>query len=144
MKKEKTDENEQHSPKKARPSSHPKANKSSHDPLAIRTIVISGLPESIDSKALWKKVRKYEGAEKVEWPVVNKDDDEDSQDISTGTSSYPCRLPLLMCIYSARHFLNTFSSPRCNRQTSRTRFQRQPSLCYTQKTARQSRVSTFS
>ncbi|KIL59316.1 hypothetical protein M378DRAFT_85249 [Amanita muscaria Koide BX008] len=82
VKKEKTDEKE-HPPKKARPSAHPKANKSSHDPLAIRTIVISGLPGSIDSKALWKKVRKYEGAEKVEWPVVNKDGDGDSQDTST-------------------------------------------------------------
>ncbi|KAF8638463.1 hypothetical protein AX17_002197 [Amanita inopinata Kibby_2008] len=41
-----------------------------NDPLAIRTIVISGLPTSIDSKALWKKIRKYEGAEKVEWPVT--------------------------------------------------------------------------
>ncbi|KAM6489848.1 hypothetical protein JOM56_014660, partial [Amanita muscaria] len=76
--KEKTDEKEPHPPKKARPSAHPKANKSSHDPLAIRTIVISGLPGSIDSKALWKKVRKYEGGEKVEWPVVNKDGDGDT------------------------------------------------------------------
>ncbi|CAL1711096.1 unnamed protein product [Somion occarium] len=39
------------------------------DPLAIRTIVVSGLPTSIDSKALWKKVRKYKGAEKVDWPI---------------------------------------------------------------------------
>ncbi|KAH7890524.1 hypothetical protein F5I97DRAFT_38296 [Phlebopus sp. FC_14] len=39
-----------------------------HDPLAIRTIVISGLPPSIDSKTLWKKLRKFEGAETVEWP----------------------------------------------------------------------------
>ena len=48
-----------------------------HDPNAIRTIVVSGLPPSIDSKMLWKKIRKYDGAEKVEWPVQNelKDDD---------------------------------------------------------------------
>ncbi|KAI0795052.1 hypothetical protein C8Q75DRAFT_873532 [Abortiporus biennis] len=39
------------------------------DPNAIRTIVVSGLPGSIDSKSLWKKVRKYDGAEKVEWPI---------------------------------------------------------------------------
>ncbi|KAF8992929.1 hypothetical protein BDQ17DRAFT_1368895 [Cyathus striatus] len=39
-----------------------------HDPLAIRTIVISGLPPSLDSKVLWKKIRKYDGAEMVEWP----------------------------------------------------------------------------
>ncbi|KAG6819698.1 hypothetical protein H0H93_009492 [Arthromyces matolae] len=36
------------------------------NPSAIRTVVISGLPSSIDSKVLWKKVRKYQGAEKVE------------------------------------------------------------------------------
>ncbi|KAL5521039.1 hypothetical protein ACEPAG_8961 [Sanghuangporus baumii] len=42
---------------------HPKTPK---DPNAIRTILISGLPDSIDKKALWKKVRKYEGAESVE------------------------------------------------------------------------------
>ncbi|KIJ62304.1 hypothetical protein HYDPIDRAFT_136440 [Hydnomerulius pinastri MD-312] len=41
----------------------------SNDPLAIRTIIVSGLPPSIDSKALWKKLRKFEGAEKVEWPA---------------------------------------------------------------------------
>ncbi|KAI0360710.1 RNA-binding domain-containing protein [Trametes cingulata] len=47
------------------------------DPLAIRTVVISGLPASIDSKALWKKVRKIQGAEKVEWPVKAESGDED-------------------------------------------------------------------
>ena len=38
------------------------------DPLAIRTVVISGLPSSLDSKVLWKKIRKYEGAEMVDYP----------------------------------------------------------------------------
>ncbi|KAL5532390.1 NOP4 [Sanghuangporus sanghuang] len=42
---------------------HPKTPK---DPNAIRTLLISGLPGSIDKKALWKKIRKYEGAESVE------------------------------------------------------------------------------
>ncbi|KAL5505029.1 NOP4 [Sanghuangporus vaninii] len=42
---------------------HPKTPK---DPNAIRTLIISGLPSSIDKKALWKKIRKYEGAESVE------------------------------------------------------------------------------
>lgn len=46
-----------------------------HDPLAVRTIVISGLPTSIDSKTLWKKVRKLEGAEKVHWPVEEEKED---------------------------------------------------------------------
>ena len=45
--------------------------------MAIRTIVISGLPQPIDSKVLWKKIRKYEGAEKVDWPIKNEDGDED-------------------------------------------------------------------
>ena len=49
-----------------------------HDPLAIRTIVISGLPQSIDSKVLWKKIRKYDGAEKVDWPIKNENGDEDA------------------------------------------------------------------
>ncbi|CAA7260043.1 unnamed protein product [Cyclocybe aegerita] len=49
-----------------------------HDPLAIRTIVVSGIPSGIDSKVLWKKIRKYEGAEKVEWPIKNESGDEDS------------------------------------------------------------------
>ncbi|KAF8884427.1 hypothetical protein CPB84DRAFT_1838033 [Gymnopilus junonius] len=47
------------------------------DPLAIRTIIVSGLPPSINSKLLWKKIRKYEGAENVDWPIKNEDGDED-------------------------------------------------------------------
>ncbi|KAI0371919.1 RNA-binding domain-containing protein [Pilatotrama ljubarskyi] len=47
------------------------------DPLAIRTVVISGLPAGVDSKTLWKKVRKIQGAEKVEWPVKSVSGDED-------------------------------------------------------------------
>lgn len=53
------------------------------DPLAIRTIVISGLPPTIDANSLWKKIRKYGGAEKVEWPAkVNE-----KEDSSTGESA---------------------------------------------------------
>ncbi|KAG6830813.1 hypothetical protein H0H87_006986 [Tephrocybe sp. NHM501043] len=51
---------------KTKANSRPQLPKLPHDPSAIRTIVISGLPPSIDSKVLWKKVRKYNGAEKVE------------------------------------------------------------------------------
>lgn len=40
-----------------------------NDPLAIRTIVMSGLPSSINQKTLWKKLRKFEGAEDVQWPA---------------------------------------------------------------------------
>jgi hypothetical protein len=52
-----------------------------HDPQAIRTVVVSGLPTTIDSKTLWKKIRKYDGAQKVEWPVKAENGEEDQ---STG------------------------------------------------------------
>ena len=48
------------------------------DPLAIRTVALSGLPSSINAKVLWKKVRKQEGAEKVEWPVELETGEKDS------------------------------------------------------------------
>ena len=57
----------------------------SRDPLAIRTIVISGLPP-VDSKVLWKKIRKYEGAEDVQWPIKR---DNDVEDTPTGLSTRP-------------------------------------------------------
>ncbi|KAH9067876.1 hypothetical protein EDB87DRAFT_1678266 [Lactarius vividus] len=66
------------SPKKretARPKSHLPT--SSRDPLAIRTAVISGLP-SVDSKGLWKKFRKYEGATELQWPVKRDNGLEDA------------------------------------------------------------------
>ncbi|KAH8110883.1 RNA-binding domain-containing protein [Phellopilus nigrolimitatus] len=44
-------------------SSFPKSEK---DPNAIRTIIISGLPSSVDQNTLWKKVRKCKGAESTE------------------------------------------------------------------------------
>lgn len=47
------------------------------DPLAIRTVVLAGLPSSIDAKVLWKKVRKQEGAEKVDWPAKSQTGEED-------------------------------------------------------------------
>jgi nucleolar protein 4 len=56
----------------------------SRDPLAIRTIVVSGLP-SVDSKGLWKKFRKYEGAKEVQWPIKHDDGVEDA---STSSSTY--------------------------------------------------------
>ncbi|KAJ8503092.1 hypothetical protein ONZ45_g11162 [Pleurotus djamor] len=48
-----------------------------NDPLAIRTIVVSGLPSGIESKALWKKMRKYDGAEELVWPLKLDDQTED-------------------------------------------------------------------
>lgn len=65
----------------SKPAKKPKAPKEPtsvpHDPLAIRTIIISGLPSSVDTKTLWKKVRKCEGAESVEWPAKSADGTED-------------------------------------------------------------------
>jgi nucleolar protein 4 len=60
---------------KSSPLAHRPHPKSPSDPLAIRTIVISGLPKTIDSKSLWKKLRKYEGAEKVTWPIQTDSSD---------------------------------------------------------------------
>lgn len=40
------------------------------DPFAARTVSVSGLAEGIDSKTLWKKFRKCNGAEKIsQWPL---------------------------------------------------------------------------
>ncbi|EJD40752.1 hypothetical protein AURDEDRAFT_127483 [Auricularia subglabra TFB-10046 SS5] len=60
-----------------KPKKQPRASKSSsspakpkmNDPKAIRTIVISGLPAEVNSKVLWKKVRKQAGAEEVSEPA---------------------------------------------------------------------------
>ncbi|TFK50522.1 hypothetical protein OE88DRAFT_1750830 [Heliocybe sulcata] len=62
---------------KPRPEPRARPTSTSNDPLAIRTIVISGLPSSIDSKSLWKKIRKFAGAEKVDWPLKKEDGSED-------------------------------------------------------------------
>ncbi|EAU86772.1 ribosomal processing [Coprinopsis cinerea okayama7 len=48
-----------------------------HDPMAIRAIIVSGLPSGIDSKTLWKKIRKCPGAEKLEWPQKKENGEED-------------------------------------------------------------------
>lgn len=70
---------------KPRPTAkHPVSHKAK-DPLAIRTIVISGLAPSVDAKSLWKKIRKHEGAETVEWPLKSADGVEDP---TTGMSIY--------------------------------------------------------
>ncbi|CCM04353.1 uncharacterized protein FIBRA_06525 [Fibroporia radiculosa] len=51
--------------RKAKPS-RPSSSSAPRDPLAIRTVVITGLPRTADSKTIWKKIRKLEGAEKVD------------------------------------------------------------------------------
>ncbi|KAK1225250.1 RNA recognition motif-containing protein [Marasmius sp. AFHP31] len=52
------------------------------DSVAIRTVVVSGLPDSVDSKTLWKKFRKSTGAEKVDWPAKA----DENQEASNGTA----------------------------------------------------------
>ena len=69
---------------KPRPSVRASQPRKPHDPLAIRTITVTGLPKSINSKSLWKKSRKYDGAEKVEWPVIV----DGSEDLESG--GYRC------------------------------------------------------
>jgi nucleolar protein 4 len=66
-----------------------------NDPLAIRTILVSGLPTSINQKTLWKKLRKFEGAQSVEWPAKIAG----GEDLSTG--ELPLSLIFLM------HFFRT-------------------------------------
>ncbi|KAF5391007.1 hypothetical protein D9757_004060 [Collybiopsis confluens] len=67
--KPKEGEKTQHKVKKEPATPRPQFVKPPNDPLAIRTIIVSGIPSTIDSKVLWKKFRKYEGAEKVDWPI---------------------------------------------------------------------------
>ncbi|KAF7971139.1 hypothetical protein HWV62_21940 [Athelia sp. TMB] len=62
---------------KARPPPRPSHPRPAHDPNAIRTLMISGLPTNIDSGTLWKKIRKYNGAESVEWPAKAEGGEED-------------------------------------------------------------------
>ncbi|KAF9235493.1 hypothetical protein BU15DRAFT_89579 [Melanogaster broomeanus] len=58
-------------------------------PLSIRTIVVSGLPSSIDQKTLWKKIRKFKGAEKVEWPgKTSGEGDPSTANVLFTTSSF--------------------------------------------------------
>lgn len=40
-------------------------------------MLISGLPSPLDSKTLWKKIRKCAGAEALTWPVKNANGEED-------------------------------------------------------------------
>ncbi|KAG8702976.1 RNA recognition motif-containing protein [Ceratobasidium sp. 395] len=48
--------------------------KTPNDPDAIRTLVLTNLPEGIDSKTLWKKARKAPGASEIVYPTPDRDD----------------------------------------------------------------------
>ncbi|KAJ3806911.1 hypothetical protein F5876DRAFT_80216 [Lentinula aff. lateritia] len=67
------------------PPPRPSYPKATHDPLAIRTIVVSGIPAEIDTKVLWKKFRKCEGAEKVDWPVSHSSEQADTAHVVFAT-----------------------------------------------------------
>lgn len=48
------------------------------DPLATRTVVVSGLATDVDSKSLWKKFRKCNDVEKIsQWPFKTESGEED-------------------------------------------------------------------
>jgi nucleolar protein 4 len=84
------------------------------DPLAVRTVVLSGLPSSINAKVLWKKVRKQEGAEKVDWPVELETGEKDSTQ-----GMVPSRRTTLRCLkecthYSIRFILQFQGCPGCS------------------------------
>lgn len=64
------------------PTLHPRA---PHDPLAIRTVIVSGLPPAVDAHSLWKKMRKYKGAEKCDWPAKA----DNAEDATTGERARP-------------------------------------------------------
>ena len=101
------------------------------DPNAIRTVVISGLPETVDSKTLWKKVRKLEGAEKVEWPVKVGDVEE----IHTGTLNTQFYLRSLTCVACSTCSFRESCCCYCSgEQTPRTRVQGLVTVSDSQKT----------
>ena len=44
--------------------------------LAVRTVIVTGLPSPLDSKTLWKKIRKCP-AQELTWPINKENGDED-------------------------------------------------------------------
>ncbi|KAG8958673.1 RNA recognition motif-containing protein [Tulasnella sp. 419] len=46
--------------------------RASRDPNAIRTVVLANLPKGVTNSVLWKKLRKQDGAEDVEYPVQDQ------------------------------------------------------------------------
>ena len=108
------------------------------DPLAIRTVVLSGLPSSIDAKVLWKKVRKQEGAEKVDWPARLQTGEEDS---TQGVSLCSCVNWTLVSegwdYSSIRVVLRPQNCPGCGQEAPCPHLQRFDNLSHPQKTRRQ-------
>ena len=107
------------------------------DPLAIRTIVLSGLPSSIDAKVLWKKVRKQEGAEKIDWPAKLQTEEEDS---TKGMPQCSCinrpRVSEGWDHSSIRVVFRSQNCPECDQKTPRPHLQRLNDLSNPQKTRR--------
>ncbi|CUA69871.1 Nucleolar protein 4 [Rhizoctonia solani] len=61
---------EKDSSKKPKKISQPKG---SSDPEAVRTLIVTNLPDGINSKVLWKKARKIPGASEVVYPAPEHD-----------------------------------------------------------------------
>lgn len=51
--------------------------KTPHDPLAVRTVIVAGLPTPLDSNTLWKKIRKCAGAETLTYPAKDISGEDD-------------------------------------------------------------------
>ena len=104
----------------------------SRDPLSIRTVVVTGLP-LVDSKSLWKKFRKYEGAEEVQWPIKRDDGVEDA---STGSSTHPSPGYYFLPCHSARFIFLSYYSSRYSKETACSCLQRVATFRDAEKTPR--------
>ncbi|KAF6760551.1 hypothetical protein DFP72DRAFT_1062930 [Ephemerocybe angulata] len=48
-----------------------------HDPLAVKTLIVSGLPTPLEPNVLWKKIRKCPGADKLIYPAKDVSGEDD-------------------------------------------------------------------
>ena len=126
-------------PAKARKAKNPRIVVSAaKDPFAIRTVVLSGLPSSIDAKVLWKKVRKQEGAEKVDWPAKLQTGDEDpTQGLSLLSPPEWIWMTEGRNYSSTRAILRSQNRPGSGQKTPRPHLQRFDNIRYPQEACRQ-------
>lgn len=101
------------------------------DPDAIRTLIISNLPpDGLTNASLWKKIRKYTGAEKVQWPLG----EDSSKGIVTYCTIIKTRIIQHMFILSSGSVRYSVECSRGSTPPTRTRLQRLDSLSRPQKT----------
>ncbi|KAF5339731.1 hypothetical protein D9611_009117 [Ephemerocybe angulata] len=48
-----------------------------HDPLAVKTLIVAGLPTPLEPNVLWKKIRKCAGADKLIYPAKDVSGEDD-------------------------------------------------------------------